>query len=151
MGETSFDSGSECLTISPKSLIKYVEEGPVPPIQVVFFTEEDGSVPMIQWLETLPKKPRQKCFEWVERLKTFGHELHRPYADTLRDGIHELRVRFQSVNYRMLYFFHGNTAVVLTHGLTKEKGVPEKQIQKAVELKQRFESDPKSHTFRWEL
>jgi phage-related protein len=81
---------------------------------------------------------------------TSGYDLHRPYADSLRDGIHELRVRFTRVNYRMLYFFHGNSAVVLTHGFTKEKQVPEPEIEKAMESKRRFQSDPRSHTFQWE-
>ena len=78
------------------------------------------------------------------------HDLHRPYADILRDGIHELRLRVGRVNYRMLYFFHGNTAVVLTHGLTKEKKVPNKEIDRALDLKKMFEADPESHTFLWE-
>jgi hypothetical protein len=106
---------------------------------------------MIEWIGGLPKKPREKCFEWVERLMTFGYELHRPYADTLRGGIHELRVRFQSVNYRMLYFFHGGAAVVLTHGLTKEKEIRDDEIDKASIMKRKFEADPEAHTFKWEL
>jgi phage-related protein len=105
---------------------------------------------MVKWVEGLPKKVRGKCFEWIERLMTSGYELHRPYADLLRNGIHELRVRFQKVNYRMLYFFHGNMAVVITHGLTKEKQVPSKEIDKAIDLKKRFEANPESHSFRWE-
>ncbi len=77
--------------------------------------------------------------------------LHSPYADTLRNGIHELRVRFQSVNFRMLYFFHGRTTVVPTHGLIKENEIPDTEIEKSVDLKRRFEADPESHTFQWEL
>jgi hypothetical protein len=122
----------------------------VPPVRVIFYKEDDGTVPMVKWVEGLPKKVREKCFEWIERLMTSGYELHRPYADLLRDDIHELRLRFQKVNYRMLYFFHGNMGVVVTHGLTKEKQVPYKEIDKAVELKKRFEASPESHTFQWE-
>jgi len=105
---------------------------------------------MVEWVARLPKKPREKCFEWIGRLKTFGHELHRPYADFLRDGIYELRVRFHRANYRMLHFFYGNTVVVLTRGLVKEREVPDKEIHRAIELKSRFEADPESHTFQWE-
>jgi hypothetical protein len=50
----------------------------------------------------------------------------------------------------MLYFFHGNRAVVLTHGLKKEKQVPPREIDRAVELKTSFETDPQTHTFQWE-
>lgn len=81
---------------------------------------------------------------------TLGHELHRPYADTLRGGVRELRVRFQSVNYRMLYFFHGNNAVVITHGLTKEKEIPDHEIDRSLVFKKKFEASPESHTFQWE-
>jgi len=122
----------------------------VPRVRVIFYKEDDGTVPMVEWVEALPKKVREKCFEWIERLMTSGYELHRPYADLLRDGVHELRLRFQKVNYRMLYFFHGNMAVIITHGLTKERQVPSQEIDRAVELRKRFLADPESHTFRWE-
>ncbi len=122
----------------------------MPQVQVIFYKEDDGTVPMVEWVEGLQKKPREKCFEWIERLMIFGYELHRPYSDTLRDGIHELRLRYQSVNYRMLYFFYGGTAVVLTHGLTKEEDVPDREIDRAIDLKRKFEADPESHTFQWE-
>ncbi len=122
----------------------------MPPVQAIFYREDDGTVPMVLWVGRLQKKPREKCFEWIERLMTFGYELHRPYADILRDCIHELRVRVGNVNYRMLYFFHGKTAVVLTHGLTKEKKVPEQEIDRAVDRKRKFEADPEAHTFVWE-
>jgi phage-related protein len=75
-----------------------------------------------------------------------GHELRRPRADTLRDGIHELRVVSQHVNYRVLYFFHGRTAVI-SHGLTKEGVVPPREIDLAVARKHRFAADPARHTY----
>ena len=119
-------------------------------VQVVFYMENDGSVPMSDWLDGLQLKHRAKCLKWIGILRSFGHDLRRPESDYLRDGIHELRVRFQSLNYRMLYFFYGNQVVVLTHGLKKEKEVPSKDIDRAVELKKNFEADPKTHTFQWE-
>lgn len=122
----------------------------MPEVQVVFYKEADGSVPMSDWLDGLQLKHRAKCLKWIGILRSFGHELRRPEADYLRDGIHELRLRYQSLNYRMLYFFHGNQVVVLTHGLRKEKEVPSKEIERAVELKMTFEADPKTHTFQWE-
>ena len=55
-------------------------------------------------------------------------------------------MRYRHVNYRLLYFFHGNQIVVLTHGLTKEREVSPREIDKALALRKRFESDPESHT-----
>ena len=42
----------------------------------------------------------------LDRLRELGHELRRPEADFLRDGIYELRTASRGVNYRVLYFFH---------------------------------------------
>lgn len=50
----------------------------------------------------------------------------------------------------MLYFFHGNQVVMLSHGLKKKKEVPQREIDKAAELKKNFEADPSTHAFRWE-
>ncbi len=85
----------------------------MPPVQVVLYKEDDETVPVLDWLEQLPIKVQDKCAARVNRLMELGHELRRPEADYLRDGIYELRVRYLHANYRMLYFFSGNQAVVL--------------------------------------
>jgi phage-related protein len=77
----------------------------MPQTQVIFYRENDGTVPMLDWLDALPKKALDKCRVKIGRLRELGHELRRPEADYLRDGIYELRVRLRSVNYRMLCFF----------------------------------------------
>lgn len=118
----------------------------MPTIEVVFYKNADGSCPVLEWLGTLPKKIQEKADVRIERLAELGHELRRPEADYLRDDIYELRWRFQTVNYRILYFFHGREAVVLAHGLTKEKEVPEKDIETAIERKKIYGKDPELHS-----
>jgi phage-related protein len=116
---------------------------------VVFFKESDGSVPVLQWLEDLRRRNEKafaKCMVRVERLEQVGHELRRPEADILRDGIYELRARQGTVQYRILYFFHGKCVVVLTHALTKEERVPDAEIARAVKRMRIFESNPTAHT-----
>jgi len=54
-------------------LINDTEDGQLPPVRVVFYKEDDGTVPMVGWIEGLQKKPREKCFEWIERLMNFGY------------------------------------------------------------------------------
>ena len=122
----------------------------MPQTQVVFYQEEDGSVPILEWFERLPEKALDKCRVKLERLRDLGHELRRPEADYLRDDIYELRVRVGSVNYRMLYFFHENIAAVVSHGLTKEKRVPPKDIDLAVAAKKHFVENPRRHTHQEE-
>ena len=116
---------------------------------VVFYREVDsGAVPVLDWLDGLSEKALAKCTTKIERLAELGHELRRPEADYLRDGIYELRIGLQGINYRILYFFHGRTAAVLAHGLVKERRVPPKDIDVAVERKNRFQANPESHTYK---
>lgn len=119
----------------------------MPATKVVFYREDDGTVPLLGWLDSVSARAKAKCRLRLARLKEFGHELRRPEADYLRDDIYELRVGLQGINYRMLYFFHGTTAVVLTHGLVKKRAVPAKDIDAAVERCRRFGQDPKGHTY----
>jgi len=122
----------------------------MPVTRVIFFRESDGSVPVLEWLDELLKrsrrKPWAKCRERIQRLAEFGFELRRPLADILRDGIYELRAKHGRVNYRILYFFHGQNVAVLTSGLTKEGKVPDAEINRAVRRKKEFEQDPVGHT-----
>jgi phage-related protein len=118
----------------------------MPSVNVVFYREDDGSVPVADWSARLLRKAKIKCVERLERLKQIGHEIRRPEADYLRDGIYDLRVRFQSLHYRLLHFYHGRTTIVLAHGLTKERMVPVREIEVALARKARFEADPDSHT-----
>lgn len=118
----------------------------MPSIAVIFFVEEGGSCPLLVWLDQLPAKVQDKCIVRIERLAELGHELRRPEADILRDGIYELRTSYQSVNYRMLYFFHQQTAVI-SHGLTKEKEVPQREIEMAIRHRTLFEKNPAKHTY----
>ena len=119
----------------------------MPETTVVFFAEDDGSSPLLTWLDQQQTKVQDKCLVKIERLAELGHELRRPEADFLRDGIYELRVRHRRVNYRMLYFFHERTAVI-SHGLIKEGVVPDREIDVAILRKGQFARDPQKHTYK---
>jgi phage-related protein len=119
----------------------------VPKTLVVFYKDRQGYVPVLEWLDALPAKIQDKCVVKLERLRELGHELRRPEADLLRNGIYELRVGRQGMNYRILYFFHGRMAAVLAHGLTKEREVPSRDIERVLGRKRLFEEDPAGHTY----
>lgn len=119
----------------------------MPPTQVLFYKEEDGTAPVLDWLDSLGDKARAKSLVRIERLKEVGNQLRRPEADYLRDGIYELRISLQGIHHRILYFFHGQAVAVLSHGLIKERAVPPKEIELAMRRKHRFEMAPESHTY----
>ena len=111
------------------------------------FREEDGTVPLLTWLDTLPEKARDKCVTRIEPLAELGYELRRPEADYIGRNIYELRVRHLGIRYRLLYFFHGDQAAVITHGFTKnQSSVPTRQIEVAIKRRAWFLSNPEKHT-----
>jgi len=123
----------------------------MPSTRVIFYQEPNGQAPVLEWLQELRRKDERafaKCVVLVDRLRDAGHELRRPTADLLRDGIYELRGRVGRVNYRLLYFFHGRHVAVLAHSLTKEAAVPVADIERALRRKVAFEENPEAHTYK---
>ena len=126
----------------------------MPETTVLFFKENDGGAPVKDWLEQLRRRDRRafaQCVAAVRRLALFGHELRRPQADYLRDGIYELRTRTGRVNYRVLYFFHGKGVALLAHAITKEDVVPDADINRALDRKRRYEIDPERYTYEEDI
>lgn len=116
-------------------------------ITIVFFCEEDQSTPFLDWFGGLPVKAKVQCRARLQLLAEQGHHLRRPAADFLRDGIYELRAKAGGTNYRMLYFFHGREAVVVSHGLIKQQAiVPPIEIERALRRKRAFTAAPVRHT-----
>jgi len=95
----------------------------VPRTRVILYREDDGSCPFLEWSSELPAKVRDKC--------------HVGWSDCGR-----------SVHYRILYFFHGAVAAVVSHALVKERAVPPSEIDRAVERRWRFEANPQKHIYK---
>jgi phage-related protein len=113
-----------------------------------------GELPLIAWLEGLAKtEPRahRKCLQRILLLAEKGHELQRPLAATLRDGIYELRARAGRVHYRVLYFFCGQNVVCLSHGITKTDKVPGEEIEHAVTRMKLVKRNLDKHTAEFEV
>jgi putative component of toxin-antitoxin plasmid stabilization module len=120
----------------------------MPATTIHFYRELDGRSPVLEWLTELRRGDRKayaKCVALVKRLAEFGHELRRPHADHLRDGVYELRAKLGHVNYRLLYFFAGRDIAVVACGLTKERDVPAVEIDRAIERRRRYEQNPTQH------
>jgi phage-related protein len=127
----------------------------MPMIDVVFYRDRAGTIPVLEWLDEIQVSDRKgwaSCIARIERLKEAGHELRRPEADYLRDGIYELRAKHGHVQYRILYFFNGRNVAILAHSIVKEgSAVPPMDIERASRRKAEFESSPLVHVHRQEL
>ena len=49
------------------------------------------------------------------------------------------------MNYRILYFFHGQQVAVLAHAITKEDTIPKKDLERALERKALVSKAPQTH------
>jgi phage-related protein len=127
--------------------------GSDPEIKVGFYRDDEGTVPVLEWLRQLQRTERiafVRCVTRIRRLAKEGHELGRPEASYLQDGIHTLQVRWGGRNYRILYFFYRQDVAVLTQAFRKKAELTEREIDQAVRCRAAFRRDPARHTYREE-
>ncbi|WP_309736949.1 type II toxin-antitoxin system RelE/ParE family toxin [Chamaesiphon sp. OTE_75_metabat_556] len=126
----------------------------MPETRVIFYQDEKGKVPVLDWLDELERKDPKgliNCLDRIQQLASMGHELRRPLADFLRDGIYELRASHRRLQYRILYFFHGRNIAIIAHAIVKEDAaVPDVDIDRAIERQCLFVADPTKHTYQEE-
>ncbi len=126
----------------------------MPTTEIRVFRDPDETVPVKEWLdnlETTKPKAYKKCLARILELEEHGNAMRRPHADTLRDGIHELRATLSNIQYRVLYFFFDKHAVALSHGITKKSKVPPAEIEAAIEHMNLVKQSPEKYTVDFEL
>jgi phage-related protein len=97
--------------------------------EVEFYEDAGGGRPIESFLGSLDPKTRAKVSGALEVLGEKGTLLREPYTKHLREGIFELRVTFSSTHIRLLYFYCGEKAVVVTNGFVKkERKTPRREI-----------------------
>jgi phage-related protein len=123
----------------------------MPATNVALYHEDDGTIPLRDWLISLQPGARDRCLARLVLLQQHGHELRRPHAEYIEGtDLYELRVKFHRVNLRMLYFFHEREAAVVSHGFAKEGKLPQREIDLAIERMKKFRADPARHSRREE-
>ena len=99
--------------------------------ELIFYTTLRGEAPALEFLLSLAAKPQAKVQKLIRYLQQQGPDLPRPYADTLRGKIRELRVGYGSLQVRFLYFFEGKSIVLVSGFLKKTSAVPDEEIIRA--------------------
>ncbi|WP_423055355.1 type II toxin-antitoxin system RelE/ParE family toxin [Zhaonella formicivorans] len=90
---------------------------------IIFYKNNKGERPVVEWLDTLPKKDRAKVLRNLQLLEEFGLALDFPYTSEIKGTklpLRELRTKFSTNQYRVIYFAWINNTFVALHGLTKK-------------------------------
>lgn len=83
---------------------------------VYYYIDDRGRNPVKEFIKDLPDIDKAKAFAYIKELKRQGHNLRRPLADYLTDGIYELRPK----KNRIFYFFYLKDSAVLLHAVKKK-------------------------------
>jgi phage-related protein len=108
-------------------------------------------MPVKDYIDSFSLRERAKTMAFISLLEEKGPNLPRPYADTLEDGIHELRIKLTGTQTRILYFFCFKDIIILTNALEKYTSVvPKAEITVAKNRREDFlnrftESDMKEN------
>ena len=89
-------------------------------IEIIFYETADGNCPVIDFIDGLSKKMREKIFKSLDILKIKGNSLREPYSKPLEDGIFELRYKVGKDITRTLYFFYIGKKIIMTNGFVKK-------------------------------
>lgn len=116
-------------------MITYKKEGIIIN-RLEFYMEENGNVPVKEFLMSLPSKLRAKAFSDIELLEKHGSDLREPHVKAIRGsgnrGLFELRIRFSSDIARVFYFTYHQGTYVLLHGfLKKTMKTPKRELERA--------------------
>ncbi len=83
---------------------------------IYYFIDERGHNFVKDFIDSLPMKEQLKIFAYITELRKQGHNLRRPLADYLGNGIYELRPK----DNRIFYFFFLKDSAVLVHAIKKK-------------------------------
>ena len=99
----------------------------------------NGTKPVEDYIRKLSTGERAKILALIDHLEEKGPNLHRPYADLLEDGIHELRIKITGTQVRILYFFCYQNIMILTNVFDKHADkVPKSEIKLAKDNRDNF-------------
>jgi len=111
----------------------------MPSWKIIYYESGKGECPIEDFINSKSVNNKAKIFSLLTLLEEKGPNLPRPYADILKEGIHELRIKLSGDQTRILYFFCYRDFIILTHAFYKKSDrVPENEIKKAIKYKEDF-------------
>lgn len=109
--------------------------------KIFFYQTPTGKKGIDDFFVSLPDiKTKAKIIAMLRRLESSGHSLLKPpEAKKLTDNIWELRIRYKSNAYRLLFFTLKDERFIITNGFIKKTDkTPPKEIEKAEKYRQDY-------------
>ena len=99
-----------------------------------FYTEEDGTSPVREFLQSLDTKTQVR-FAWsIEQLRVRNVMAREPLVRHLEDKLWELREESNTNIYRLIYFFFSGQRIIFLHGFQKKtQKAPRREIEIALQ------------------
>lgn len=105
-------------------------------MEIKFYEDQTGRVPVKEFLDGLDIKMRQKMLRSIQALQDMDISLRMPLSESLEDGIFELRAKSGTNISRVMYFFIIGNRAVLTHGFIKKtQKTPRRELQRAKDIR----------------
>lgn len=105
-------------------------------MHVWYYGDDRGRSPIKEFIDDLPLEEQAKVFAYIEELKRQGHNLRRPLADYVKDGIFELRPKTNG----LFYFFYLRDNIIFVHAIKKKRNkIPENDIELSLQRKRAIE------------
>ena len=94
-----------------------------------------------RFMESLSVKEQQKVKCGLLLLKTL-EKIPTKFVKHIREGIYELRTEYNGNIFRVFFIFDDGNIVVLFNGFQKKtQKTPEKEIELAIKIKERYYGD----------
>jgi len=99
--------------------------------ELEFYQDSQGNIPVQDFICQQSAKVEAKIYRYIDLLQDFGLSLGQPYIEKLvGSGVWELKIRYSSNRYRILYFASGGHKFILLHAFLKKTAkTPKNEIE----------------------
>jgi len=84
------------------------------------------------------EKEQGKIRYYIELLEKRGPSLREPYSKKISSSLYELRPSFGNTEMRILYFWDGNLAWIVSGFVKKDQKTPARELKLATKRMQRY-------------
>lgn len=100
--------------------------------EIIYYVNQSGRSPVKDYVMNLTGKEQAKIAQYIKLLEVNNAYLGLPYAKHIHEKIWELRMKYNNINHRILYFVsHKRQIVLLSAFIKKSKKTPKKEIHVA--------------------